>query len=325
MTRQRSGWLAAALGLFIVGAVLLLIQLTWNAYKEAIRSTQTRTGDYASILNAHLDSTLRRVDANLQKYAKTTPLAALDGRVRSRYAGQLDAQLDLDVSKFPEITALRLADASGKILYSSGGTDAIGMNVADREYFRKVRDDSNFDLVYSDVFVSDFDKRKRMTVVRALRDPMRNLRGIVIGVIELEYLESLFKELDVGAGGNIALYRSDTFSLVARHPGIDGRLNVPLPRDSATRLALPPGVKAATIELVSAADARARIYSYRVMESYPFFVSVGMAKDEALASWRSRSAETVITGLLLLTLLSGSLIMLWRADTGRRQAEYELR
>ena len=89
--------------------------------------------------------------------------------------------------------------------------------------------------------------------------------------------------------------------------GADGKLNQVLPPDSPTRAVLANGVGDATVEIRSAADGIVRIYSYHVLERYPFFVSVGISHDDALATWRLRSlVVAVLVVLMLATVWSGA-------------------
>jgi hypothetical protein len=58
-------------------------------------------------------------------------------------------------------------------------------------------------------------------------------------------------------------------------------------------------------------------FSFRALRSYPFFVSVGLARNDTLAGWRVRSILVGALGLLLLLILAGLLYRLWRADEER--------
>jgi PAS domain S-box-containing protein len=124
----------------------------------------------------------------------------------------------------------------------------------------------------------------------------------------------LFQSLDIGAAGIIAIYRSDDFKRVVRWPPGDGKLNAQLPPDSPTRTALAPGNKTATVEISSAADGITRIYGYSILDSYPFFVSVGAAHNDVLAAWKALSLAVGVRGLLLCLLLIGLLHRLLRVE-----------
>ena len=130
--------------------------------------------------------------------------------------------------------------------------------------------------------------------------------------------------LDLGAGSNVAIYRSDEFTQVVRWPPTDQRVNVPLPPTSPTRRALAGDNKTATIQIKSNADGIVRIYSYEKLEKFPFFVSVGVSRAQELANWQTRSLAVGLSGLLLLGLLGGLQYRLWRAESIVRKNEKRL-
>ena len=211
-----------------------------------------------------------------------------------------------------------ITDANGDALYMSGD-GAMRPNLADRSYFRALRDDPRAASVFSEVIIARTTSRPAVAFARPLRDAQGVFRGMVGVLLELEHFQKLFRTLDVGAKGSVALYRSDDFTLVLRWPVVTDKLNVALPPLSPTRAAFAGGVRKATRELTAAADGTIRIYSYHVLERYPFFISVGVARDEALAGWRKRSLLAGLLTLLLGGLLIGAVLRLWRADAARAE------
>jgi len=63
-----------------------------------------------------------------------------------------------------------------------------------------------------------------------------------------------------------------------------------------------------------------RIYSFRVLDPYPFFVSVGVSREEALAAWRARALAVGLSAVFLMGLLSTLLYRLWRAEVRRAES-----
>ena len=302
---------APAAGAF--AGLTLLGYLIWSGYQQAIHSAETTTRNYAAIIEARLDATLRRADAELQQLAHTIPVAALSSNAVSRYSRKLDVDLRGQLINFRELAALQITDASGKVIYMSDSA-SLGRNLAGRKYFQLLRDNPQSGLVFSETMAATVDGRQRVFAARALRDSGGVFRGVAIAAIELDFFQKWFQSLDMGAGGIVAVYRSDNFTRVVRWPAGDGKLNAQLPPDSPTRAALAPGVRTATVVLSSAADGTARIYSYYVLEHYPYFVSVGIARGDALAEWRTRSLAVGLLGVLLMALLTGMLFRLRRAE-----------
>ncbi len=105
------------------------------------------------------------------------------------------------------------------MIYTSGVGAVRGaarVQIADRDYFRKLRDTSQSGLVFSDVITSFFDGGQRVIAARALRDEQGAFRGVVFAALELAHFKQLFQPLDLGAQGSIALRRTDNHKLVLR-------------------------------------------------------------------------------------------------------------
>jgi PAS domain S-box-containing protein len=304
----------------------LLGYLIWSGYREGIAAAGTTTNNYAAVLETRLEATLRRADADLRHLAAVIPPAALSQTAVARHAAKLDAELDARLVNFPEVGAMRVFDAAGTLLYTSGRATAPPAHGGDRAYFHALRDDPRRDVVLSEVIIGRTSKQTLVVMARALRDAQGVFHGIVYATLDIDYFEKLFSTLDVGPRGVIAIYRSDDFSRVARWPRSAGeQLNPKLPPDSPTRAALPPGTAQATLELTSAADGLTRIYSYHTLCDYPFFVSVGIARADALAAWRGRSLAVGVAGLLFTGLLGGLLNLLLRAQDRNRENEQVMR
>ena len=308
--------LAIALGVGMLTMLALMTYLIWSGYRDAIKDAETRTKDYAEILEARLEATLRRADAELQQLVRTTPLAALSKDAVSANA-HLDASLKNSLINFPEVAGLSIFDVNGDTLYSSYDNPLRPINVHDRPHFRALRDNPRIDSVFTEVIVVRNTNRPSVLFARALRDGQGAFRSLVAFVIELEHFQKLFQALDVGAQGNVAIYRSDDFTQVLRWPAVEGKLNVPLPPNSPTRAALAGGLRQTTLSLTSATDGQVRIYSYHALTAYPFFISVGVAHNEVLAAWRTRSLVTGLSTLLLLGLLIGLLYRLLSSESDR--------
>jgi hypothetical protein len=115
--RRRSKFVAL-LGLAAVMVIALLGYLAWSARDAAIRGARTTTHNYAAILEARLDSMLRRADSILLERVRTLPAAALSGKAVPRYAGEINAMLDSHLIHFKELVGLRIFDANGDMLYT---------------------------------------------------------------------------------------------------------------------------------------------------------------------------------------------------------------
>ncbi len=303
----------------VAGALAVMApvgNLIWSGYREALSAAEVRTNDYAAILEAQLEATLRRADAELQQLQLTVPVAALQQDAVSGNA-QVNEALKAPLIKFPELYGIGVFDAGGAWLYASTTTVTQPTNISDRGYFRSLRDNPQAGLVFSEVIVARTTGRPSVALARALRDEHGVFRGVVVALLELEQIRKLFQALNVGADGVISIYRNDNFTLVLRWPQIQGQLNLALPPEHPARTALAGPDRTATFTLAAPIDGRVRVYSQHALSAYPFYIAVGIARDEALAAWRARSLVVGLSTLLLVGLLLALLQLLWRADAAR--------
>ena len=126
--------LFVVLGSFALATLAVLCYLIWSDYRQEIRSAQTRTRDYAAVLEARFDATLRRADATLRILARDLQPAALSKPAVPLHAGAINADLDAHMVDFAELAGLRIFDNAGDQLYSSNRANTPLGNVADRYY-----------------------------------------------------------------------------------------------------------------------------------------------------------------------------------------------
>ncbi len=308
--------LLTALGAGTLAVMALVAHLLWSGYREAISAAESTTRGYAAILEGHLDATLRHADAELQQLAQAIPPSALAPDAVSRNP-RVQALLRAGMINFPELAALNVFDANGDLRYTT--SSATRANIADRPPYITLRDDPRAELVFSEVVTARTTGRPSVPMVRAIRDAQGNFHGVVSALIDLDHFEKLFQSLQVGPGSVVSIYRSDSFARVVRWPKTQGAHNAALPPQSPGRSVMPGPDRTATFEMTASSDNRTRIYSRRVLQPYPFFVGVGVARDAVLAGWRQRAWVAGVCSVLLLGLLFGLLYRLLRDDAARRR------
>jgi diguanylate cyclase (GGDEF)-like protein/PAS domain S-box-containing protein len=304
--------LIALLGVAVLGVMLILGTMIWMARQEALREAETTAYNYASMFEARLDASLRRCDAVLKNLVRTLPTEVLNQQAVPLHAARINTELAARTFNFEEVSGLRVYDANGEWLYSSAEKTAQGINVADRPYFQALRDNPQAGLVFSDVLVSRVSGRQIMVAARRLSDEQGGFRGIVIAALELNHFQKLFQSLDIGSQGLIAIRRSDDFTLIVRWPPRDSEINKALPPGNPVRAIISGGQMKTSAPRAGAVDGIVRIFSYRKLERYPFFVVAALAREDVLAGWQVRATAVGTSGALLLGLLIYLLLRLGR-------------
>ncbi len=311
--RQRRR-LLIGLGVLLLLVLQVLAWQVWLSYQEQIREAETTTRNYATIFATRLDATLRRTDAVLQELARGIPVGRLTRQASERQSGELTSELDSHLLNFGEVIGLRVFDAHGDLLYSTDWANTPHINVVDRDYFRLLRDDPHAGLIFSEVLVSRATNRPSLIVARALRTAEGGFLGAVTAVLDLEQYQALFRAVDLGSTGSIVLRRSDDHRLVVRWPHLADAVNKPLNPEHPARQRMNSGERTATLQFAAQSDGVYRIYSFQRIEHYPFYFIIGISHDDALAGWRTRALVVGFSGCLLLALLAGLLLQIWRSE-----------
>ncbi|MDP3539981.1 MAG: ATP-binding protein [Azonexus sp.] len=309
-SRIRSYLLQFFSGLLCV--VLLLGFFLWFSYRQTELAAEVALRNIATTVEARFDATLRRIEANLEHIAAKLPDAALDGENVAHFSEQVRQDLELRVQHFPELSSFRIIDADGNGLYNSGAV-VPSYNVSDREYFQSAKNIPGKPLHYSGAIVGKRTDQPVIVMAKGLTDQAGNFRGVVIGALKMGYFMELFSTLNLGHSGVVALRRTDDGALLARWPALPDALNIPFKPDHPMRPWLESGNPEGVQRIHSQADGSERLYVFRRLERYPFFVIPGRTPQEYLTEWREMATVSIaMTGIALL-MFAFLLRRQWRA------------
>ncbi|MGD9773440.1 PAS domain-containing protein [Diaphorobacter sp.] len=215
------------------------------------------------------------------------------------------------------ITQIGVADAEGRIVYSSLGKQPEGVSVADREYFRVQAQGGQPRLFISRPLVG---RVSGQWLVQLSYPIMR--QGRFAGVLALSVAPSHFSQgfHDLfGNGSDVAiLVRDDGSYLTISHPQFDvlGK-SVPQDRGFITSPQAMHGEYRATNPM----DGVDRYYAWRRLKAYPLVVIVGLDRDRALAAARSANQQSLwrsgVGSAVILAALLGFALLFRRTQQDR--------
>lgn len=306
------GRLVAFFLAMLIGSIALLTFVLGEVYQQAGRQAETDAGNIAGVLEARLDATFRRMQADLEQLAATMPLDALAPDADSRFRAMIEHRLTLDSAHFPEIVGYRVIDRAGIVRYASHGAQA-QVSAGDRDYFVALRDNPALPIFFSQVVTGRITGRQMLIVAVPLRDAAGGFQGLVMAPLDLGHLQSMFDGVNLGPQGVITLRRSDNGRLALRRPARPQAVNQTL-ADNPMHLRIEAGERSGSIRYQAALDGVERLYVYRRVSDYPFYVAVGIASDDYLANWRAMTVAVVVSALLLVLSLSLVFIRLLRTE-----------
>lgn len=305
-----------ASGLFVLGLLLtwLLSESRDSAQQNALRNAENLT----QVLQGQFTATLRRIDASLQSIAAQLPPNALDQQAVPAYRRQVDAVLQPYTRNFPEIGSYFVWDGEGRHLYDSSGmpVEPERSSIAHRRGFQLLRDDPGASIAFSDAIRAIVTGAQAVALYVPVRDAQGRLRAVVSATLNLERIGRGIDQLQIPEGSVIFMRRSDDHKLVVRHPPREADLNKTV--RNAIQQRIDDGESAGRERFQAVTDGEYRLYGFRKLEGYPFYIVVGLAERGALLAWR-KNATIVVSVMALMGLTLG--LALWHLNRIERLRE----
>jgi PAS domain S-box-containing protein len=309
--RREAGWP----GWVVAGnaaVMLLVVVLSTVALATGLRSFERRAQDatenLARSLSQAIEAELDRVDMVLRAVALEYARGGADG---ARLATILEQQHSL----IEELESLRATDRAGIVRHGRGVDGTTPVDVSDRPYFARARDNPAPALFVAGPLQARISKKWVIVLARRLNRPDGSFDGVVYANVATERFQSLFASVNLGSQGAVSLRTLPALQLVTRHtskattPPAIGSTNVS--NELHRMLEIRP--EAGSYIAETATDRIERAAAYRRLEGYPLMVIAGLGTSEFLTPWRNEVA--VVAGLCVLTtaMLFGSTWLILRA------------
>ena len=221
------------------------------------------------------------------------------------------------------INSMSLANSDGALINVSDSWPISHFNVADREYFKALKSNPDLTSFVSTPAPNQATGTWTIFIARKVSASNGEFLGVLIGSIETQYFESLFKKVALQNDGSISLIRRDGI-LLARYPHIDASIK----SFAANPLfsSLLENANSRAVRLTSLADGKDRLIAAHFLPDYPIVVAVGTTISAAFASWK-REAIYMIGTALMIGLASGGIVILITQQLVRRnyRSEQKLR
>ena len=213
---------------------------------------------------------------------------------------------------------IRATDKQGNIIYGADSLD-LRPNVADREYFIKLRNTPDAGLVISKPVIGKTNQEWSWIFAQRINGAHGSFNGVVLVSVPISEISKLFAQIGVGPGVSIAL-RDAEQRLVARHPVVDIKdfSNREQQHSQQMLETLRNNPEQGAFTSTSAgSDGDSRMFSYYRHPKYGFLVNVGVSEKTALAGWHHQLG--IICGLAAAFIIAILAFMALVVRTWRRQ------
>ena len=312
-------WPLVAVVALNLGAVGVTLMAVADLHAQAITKAEIRSQNFALAIDVSMSAQIGKIDLSLRTVVADLQRGAPAFRENS--APKIAALIAQQKAQFPEIEAWSVVDAAGKVVFHDSPVGAADSSVADRDYFvdaKRLNDDA---LLISKPLTSRLSGQPILVFARAIRDRRGDFAGVVALPLQLSYISLLFGGYDAGPGGTLAL-RDRDFALLARTTG--GAVAPPASVGNVlVSLEFMRAVAAqkwqATFHGVTRFDQIERITTYRRLSNAPLYAVAGIAKNDALAEWRSTALRFGV--VLAVFLLIGNGLAWFVHHLWRRQEQ----
>jgi PAS domain S-box-containing protein len=305
------------MALRIAGTLVVVVMASVQIY-DIIRRldivVETAQQNYASLsrtLAEQSRSAVQAVEVVVQDTAavmQLTQLRADDPQVHERLRRRMQL--------IPQIRDLFVAGRDGTVLATGADTPLPRAWVARQTFFLAHQQQAFAGLFISEAFRREGTANWMIALSRRIDDAGGRFQGVAVAWIDLDYFRRFYREIDLGEGSEVVLFRQDG-GLLARYPGEGDELGRPFADEILYRnlVAAPSGPG----ELrKSPGDGQERIYAARAVHGYPLAIGVSVKKSTVLDAWH----EQVVHSTVRTTLLCFSVITLvWLVLRHLRRSE----
>jgi len=266
---------------FALGTLLLLVLALWHLKAQALHAGERLTQSFADVIAEQTTRTLQTVDGRLR-----TALVRLQELEKDRSLNDTSghALLREQLYDLPFVRALWITDSEGRVVFNSDPGN-IGTSVAMQEYFQTHKKSPATGFFVGPVIKGRTTGTWIMSTSRPLPSAAGEFRGIIVAAVEPPHFEQLWRTIELGGDGLVALLRRDGRLMLRSpaDPSLVGRNLSHLPLFTEYLPRQPHGV----FMVDSRVDGVQRIMAYRVLPDYAgLLVLVGTSYDSMLASWQ---------------------------------------
>ena len=307
--------------LLVSGSLMVLViavagfLLAKDIYDVTILTVNRNLSSLATVLADQADRAMQGIelvqDAVCDDIADGTVVTEADFARRVSQFVMYD-RLKTRIAALPQVSAVTIVDAQGKLLNFSRYWPVPNIDISDRDYFQALSRDPKLKQFVSQPVQNRGDGTWTIYMARKLTGPDGRFLGLVLGAVDLSYFENLYAEMASEPDDVFSMFRTDGV-LIARHPTRADAIGRAYPRTAASKILAENPTGTGQLRTQSPIDGLDRFVATRALAHFPLVMSVSRTASSALAQWRE---EALALGMALVLLVIGLCVTL---SLGARQ------
>jgi signal transduction histidine kinase len=285
--------------LVIAGTVVVMVLALTTAwliqtqYTANLAASRQASAELAQVIAEQTSRTIQPVDLTLREIAgQFTDQQAQTGTNES----QAKAMFDLLVERrkgLPQVDALILVGAEGRVENYSRSFPAVPLDASRRDYYRYFKTHDGHTLFVSVPAQTFLDGQWVVFLARRINTAHGEFAGVVAAAVKLSYLEDFYRAV-TPATDTVSLVRRDGVVLV-HYPHDQGEIGWKLPSTSPWYGCL--GEVGGSYYSPGYRNDVARLVSVHPLRDFAMVINLSMSETTVLSAWR-RQALWLVTGAL---------------------------
>ncbi|MES2104487.1 MAG: response regulator [Pseudomonadota bacterium] len=259
---------------------------SWDQFQQR---AAIEARNHLQILERDISSSLDRVDF---------AFLSVSDQFEQKNSDSADEQAELSrtiariFARQPDLEAVRIADAQGMVLIGSGKLNTQAFSIADREYFKQLRDEPNAGLVITKPLQGKIGGKWGVILARRLNRHDGSFGGIAYVGFLLERFQQISLDVALTEHAAVSIYDQDLALIMRRDKHADVKFGTGgsgYAKDLGEYLSREPeqGI------FFTQSDGQENLNAYRKLARYPFYLRLEVRTDDYLGDWYSQARWTM--------------------------------
>jgi signal transduction histidine kinase len=289
--------------IWTIGAALIIVTLLgcavaiWDLHRQAIEDQRVAMRSLSIVLAEQTLRYVQVVDLGLQEVqSRVASLGIRSPEEMTQSFGTAATRefLRERLKNLPQANAYTLLNANGRTLVTTREAVPADLDFSDRDYFRHFSEHDDTGPFISAPTISRMSGTPTLYLVRRIAGPDRRPLGLAVGAIDLQYLTTFYRAIEMPEGETVTLLRRDGLVL-ARYPDPTNQVGSRMPAVSIWyEFAAGHGGTYRSPGFLAPARA---VVAVQPLGAWPLVIDVSMQEQYALVKWRGQATLIAVGGL----------------------------